>query len=167
MKDSELRGLVLQKFYEGRNDSHYVAVYPAESNNSATDQELFRICQQLEEFGLIEWLGPQTADGIKGQLGRITGPGSDVVEGTASAPISVTFDHSQNVTITGSNNIIGDNNYLSLERVNSEINQSNFPNLEKEEAKSLWQKVCENKLLNTVLGAAVSAATKHTLESHR
>ena len=36
---------------------------------------------------------------------------------------------------------------------------------EKAEAKSLWQKVSENKLLNTVLGLAAGAATKHLLEA--
>jgi hypothetical protein len=69
------------------------------------------------------------------------------------------------VNITGSNNIVGDNNYLNLEEVNSEISQSSFSEAEKAEAKSLWQKVCDNKLLNTVVSSVFGTATKHVLET--
>jgi hypothetical protein len=173
MKDNDLRGVVLKTFYEYRREGH--------RNWQVSDfllnidfSELDRICKQLKEHNYITWQreaerdlnekGRLIAIGIRG-IGRITASGIDVIEGTVQPPISINFDHSQMVTIHGSNNIVGDNNYLSLENVNSEINQSHFSEPEKAEAKSIWRKVCENKLLNTVLGSVVGAATNHALES--
>jgi hypothetical protein len=168
MKDNELRAVVLQKYYDLRDRDYFQwsEVKLEESFPIKTFNVLGRICNQLGEQNLIDWKPVENGMGnTVGGIGKITAFGVDVVEGTAKSPIAITFDHRQTVTIHGSNNIVGNNNQLSLERVNSEINQSSFSEAEKAEAKSLWQKVCENKLLNTVVGSVLGTATKHVLET--
>ena len=172
MKDNELRGIVLQKFYEHRREPR--RCWQASDFPSDMDlREWNRICGQLKEYNYITWECETDSGHIDGQPavirfsgdGHITALGVDVAEGTKQASISITIDHSRTVNVSGSNNIVGDNNYLNLEKVNSEISRSNFPEVEKAEAKSLWQKVCDNKLLNTVVGSVFGAATKHALET--
>jgi hypothetical protein len=170
MKDNELRAVVLRRFYECRAAGrHDWKLEDLNNEVKTTPGDFYRICDQLAEHKLIEWqpMRAQMRGHIftNGGLGQITAKGVDVIEGTVQSPISISVDHSQTVTIHGSNNIIGNNNQLSLESVNSEISRSNFSEPEKVEAKSLWQKVCENKILNTVVGSVFSAATKHALET--
>ena len=168
MKDHELRAVVLQKYYDLR-DRGFFQWCEVEIEDSFPITEfnvLARICEQLGEHGLIDWRPSNGANGETiGGRGKITAFGVDVIEETAKSPITVTFDHHQNVSITGSNNIVGNNNSINADEISMAIGKSAFSENEKAEAKSLWQKVSENKLLNTVLGSVAEAATKHTLEA--
>ena len=131
-----------------------------------TFSELARISKQLGDYNLIEWnptLGSQGEPVAGG--GEITAFGVDVIEGTSKSPITITFDQRHTVSITGSNNIVGNHNAIHADEISIAISHSSFSEAEKAEAKSLWQKVSENKLLNTVLGSATGAATKHALEA--
>lgn len=165
MKDTEIRGIVLQAFYDRRQGGPI----PWDGRNipsNLNSADFYRVAEQLSQKGLLDWNGCGDGMGkVVAGMGEISAEGVDVIEGSAQSPISITFDHRQTVTIHGSNNIIGNNNNLSLEMVNSEISQSNFSDAEKAEAKSLWQKVCDNKLLNTVVGSVFGAVTKHALET--
>ena len=166
MKDNELRAIVLQAYYGLRHlgSFQWAEVEENQIPKVGSYAEIARMSEQLAQHGLIEWKPVRGAQGeTVGGIGKITAFGVDVIEGTVQSPISIKFDHSQTVTIHGSNNIVGNNNQLSLERVNSEISQSSFSEAEKAEAKSLWQKVSENKLLNTVIGSAVGELTKAAL----
>jgi len=167
MKDNELRAVVLQKYYELRRLGPFQwNEVPIEDNFpiKALD-ELSRVCDQLAEHRLIEWKPTRLRGGVIGGFGKITAFGVDVVEGTATPPITITFDQRQTVSISGSNNIVGNHNSIDIDEMNMAINRSNFSAAEKMDAKSLWQKVSENELLNTVIGSVCGAAAKHTLES--
>jgi hypothetical protein len=170
MKDHELRAVVLQRFYELRGQINR-SWKPEDLGNEAevAADDFYRTCDQLAEHGLIEWQ-PIRGSRIghlftRGGLGQITAKGVDVIEGTTQSPISITLDHRQTVSISGSNNIVGDHNLMNVEEISLAISHSNFSETEKAEAKSLWQKVSENKILNTVIGSICGAATKHALES--
>jgi hypothetical protein len=164
MKDNEIRGLVLRAFYEKRHQG-FRPWNPNDAPN-VDGKDFFRIAEQLAQQDLLEWRGLENGSGtVYAGAGQINANGVDVVEGNKTSPISITFDHRQTVSITGSNNIVGDNNSINVEKINTAINQSSFSEGEKAEAKSLWKKVCENKLLNTVLGSVFDAATKHALET--
>jgi hypothetical protein len=59
MRDNELRGLILQKYYEKRKEGFFQ--WRAQDFNNLSDTinalDLFRLCDQLGEHGLIEWQG--------------------------------------------------------------------------------------------------------------
>jgi hypothetical protein len=114
MKDGDLRGIILEKFYEIRNDSDLVNV-PELPEIVSVEPNLVRrvnICEQLGQYGLIKWVSTNSHSSIGG-FGKITARGVDVVEGTASAPISVTLnDH--NISIIQSSNVqIGHSNTIN------------------------------------------------------
>ncbi|HZT22921.1 MAG TPA: hypothetical protein VFB55_08445 [Verrucomicrobiae bacterium] len=164
MKDSEIRGLVLRAFYERRREGR--RFWRPDDVPGINPVDFYRIVGQLAQHDLLEWYPLENGSGnvIAGN-GQINANGVDVIEGIAKSPITITFDQRQTVSITGSNNIVGDCNLMSVEEIRSAISHSNFSEAEKAEAKSLWQKVSENKLLNTVIGSVFGAATKHVLES--
>jgi len=167
MKDTELRAIILQKYYDLRERGSVQLIEIEEDKNFPIKdrQEIGRICGQLAENKLIEWSPTKMRGFIVGGIGKITASGVDVIERTAEAPVSITFDHRQTVNISGSNNIVGDHNAQNISKMDFAISHSNFSEAEKAEAKSLWQKVCANKLLSTVIGSVFGAAAKHALES--
>jgi len=165
MKDSDLRGLVLKRFYERRRE-----ITPKWAERHVPEgiepRDFFLICNQLRDQNLINWKPyEELQNQLLGGTGTITAFGVDVVEGTQRSPITINFDQSRTVNINGSNNIVGDHNTFNLEAINAAINGSEYSSVEKADAKSLWQKVSENKLLNAVLGAVCGAATKHAIET--
>lgn len=110
MKDGELRGVVLKRFYEVRNHPPgLVNPVTLPGLDSIDHVWLFNICEQLHEYGLLQWtlVGSTTT---VGGMGHISARGVDVVEGTTSSPITVILqDHS--ISVAGSSNVqIGDSN---------------------------------------------------------
>lgn len=174
MKDNELRAIVLQKYYDlrRRGTFQWCEVELDDHFPIKEFSELGRICDQLAEHGLIHWQPTRSLGQPIGGFGNITAFGVDVIEGTAKSPIAITFDHSQTVTLHDSPNAkvqVGNNNSASDAWVGADliraIDHSGFSTSEKTEAKSIWTKVCENKLLNTVLGSVSKAATERLLGS--
>jgi len=169
MKDSEIRGLVLRAFYEKRHEG-FRPWAPSDFPESVGNN-CYRIAQQLWQQNLLDWHGIENGNGtVVNGAGEINAYGVDVIEGNTEPPISITFDYSNTVNVSDSTNVqIGNNNTnsapFSVENFSLVIDRSNFSPSEKVEAKSLWQKVCENKLLNTVVGSVFGAATKHALET--
>jgi len=88
-------------------------------------------------------------------VARITNLGVDVIEGSTKPPIAITID--RRVTITGSSHVqVGDSNvqdiHMKADKIVAAINSSTATEAEKEEAKSLLQRVLANPLLSTVTG---------------
>ncbi len=110
MKDVELRGVILEKFYEVRNQEPSLVDprgLPGLELIEPDEIRIFSICEQLDEHGLLRW---QSMRGLQtyGGMGHISARGVDVVEGTATAPIAMTF-HS--ISVSQSSNVqIGDSN---------------------------------------------------------
>jgi hypothetical protein len=171
MKDNELRGIVLQKYYEKRRDGIFQWFECTDEESGASfsqvGEDLMRICDQLGEHGLIDWTPSQDGMGntVAG-FGKISAFGVDVVEGTAKSPITITFvNQGQHIHISNSSNVqIGDSNSQHVShrvgQFENAIDNSNYSAIEKMEAKSLLAKISENPLLNTIIGSAVGELTK-------
>lgn len=87
MKDSEIRGIVLRKFYELRKDNCYHQLEEADLGQ-ISNEDYNRVGRQLGEQGLVDWHASLSNDGD----GRITSYGVDVIEGDAKPSISVSLD---------------------------------------------------------------------------
>ena len=112
MKDGELRGFVLEKFYEIRNQPHeFVDPFRLPDLDSIDPILLFNICGQLGEYGLLRWKPIRTMTSFGG-MGHISAKGVDIVEGTARSPITVIL-HDQRISISQSSNVqIGNSNTI-------------------------------------------------------
>ena len=111
MKDYEIRGLLLQRYYERRREG-IQALEPAEFGGKLDKDEINHVSVQLMEYGLIDGEKAESMDqGLQEVFGRITAQGVDVVEGTARAPISINLTEDKSITVTGSHGVvIGDSN---------------------------------------------------------
>lgn len=163
MKDTELRALILQKYYEKRREGPFqwseddFKDVPDSADFDAAD--LYRICDQLADHGLINWRPVKTFGGVVGGIGNITASGVDIIEGTAQPPISMTFDHS--ITVHGSSNVqVGSNNTqgstIQIGRLVDAIEQSNAPEADKTEAKSRLKRFLEHPLVTSIAGGLAS-----------
>ncbi len=63
MKDNELRGVILEKFYQKRRERHFGPT-PSDFNPPIPPEDLYRICEQLSEHGLINFKFIETMEGI-------------------------------------------------------------------------------------------------------
>jgi hypothetical protein len=159
MKDSDLRGSVLQKFYDLRhNRDGVIALCTIVPEGSTEQEDIIRyanICDQLAQHELITWHPLKTMVGTIGGMGQITARGVDVVEETVKPPITITL-HDHSVSVLSSSNVqIGDRNTqginLKVGRLLAAIDHSSASEGEKAEAKSLLKKLSENKLVQTAL----------------
>lgn len=169
MKDSELRGHILQYFYDRRRKGILPPPKAADLGVEITEQDILRICGQLGEQNLLNWKDLKTSNYATGnsiyreyiiRSGKINVFGVDVVEGNLTPAIKVEFvQHNNNtVTISGStnvNNIIGSNNTLTLAELSKAIEAANATPQEKEEAKTLLQKFLNHPLVSAIAGSAV------------
>jgi hypothetical protein len=153
IKDSELRGRVLQKYYDARGEAGMIQV-PRLTDEIIDRDTAFRISTQLGEHGLIDWKPSQTLH-VQTGLGKITADGVDVIEGTKQPPFAISV-HDHRVQISNSSSIqVGTGNMqgvtISGERISIAIDRSNASQVEKEEAKSILQKILGSPLLSSIL----------------
>jgi hypothetical protein len=166
MKDNELRGLILRKYYEKRREGWFqwkdedFKDVPETIEFDAVD--LFRVCDQLAEHGLIEWDGVQDHAGQTiGGAGKISAFGVDVIEGHSKSPISVVLDQSRRISVRESSHVqIGDSNVqdaaVHFEKLVAAIDNSSASATQKEEAKSLLKKFLEHPLVTSIAGGIAS-----------
>jgi hypothetical protein len=113
MNDGDLRGIILERFYELRNQPGMVNVPELPEIVSLEPNVIRRvnICQQLEQCGLIQWESANSLNTVGG-WGRIAASGVDVIEGRDTAPITVNLnDH--RISVSQSSNVqIGDSNTI-------------------------------------------------------
>jgi hypothetical protein len=157
MTDSELRGIVLKEFYEKRHvliDLQISDIMAINPNESLT--KLANICKQLDEHGLVKWQSMKSQFDVQGGIGRITARGVDVIEGTVSSPISITF-HDKRISVRSSSNVqVGNSNNqsisLQIDKLIAAVDHSRASDGEKAEAKSLLRAIAGNPLVQSVLG---------------
>ncbi len=160
MKDTELRGIVLQCYYDKRRE---VMFTPKEEDFQVQImlEDIYAISEQLGEHGLITWKALKSNDGVECGLGRITAHGIDVLEGGATPGIKVEFVQNKSINITDSSNVIvGDHNKQNISHHISEIaraiDASQATAEQKAEAKSLLRKFVEHPMVTAVAGSAIS-----------
>jgi hypothetical protein len=166
MNDNDLRGLVLQKYYQKRREGWIQwkseDFQDVEADFAAAD--LFSVCDQLGQHGLIDWKCVEDNSGaILDGRGKITAFGIDVVEKKQASPISVNFDYSDHsIAISSSSNVqIGSGNIQGLsihvQKLWDAIEAAAAPLEKKEEAKTALRKFLEHPAVTAVLGGLASA----------
>jgi hypothetical protein len=177
MKDSFVRGCLLQLLYERRSEGsipfgHAEQAVPPPAGISRRDW--LRAVAQLSEYRLIDWtpLEDDTGMGLLSGFAKINDLGIKVLEAGVTPPIRISIDESRRTTlrreqqapiapITPQQQAITE----ALEKVITAINQANVSEQEKSEAKSLLRKLVGSKAAASVLGdGAQSLAAKYFTE---
>ena len=156
MKDTQLRGLVLQRYYENRREQKFLPK-PSDFDVPITEQDILAISQQLGEHNLIHWTSMATYGAPLDGMGKISAHGIDVVEGEAKADIKVEFVQNKTVNISGSSHVIvGDNNTQRVAQNIGElfqlIDRADATQEQKKEAKGLLQRFLEHPLVTAIVG---------------
>jgi hypothetical protein len=174
MKDSVVRGCLLQLLYERRSEGsipfgHGEQAVPPPAGISRLDW--LRAVAQLSEYRLIDWtpLEDQSGMGLLSGFAKINDFGIKVLEAGVAPPIRISIDKSRRTTVprqeqtpiatsTPRQQAITE----AVEKVITAINQADVSEQEKNEAKSLLQKLLGSKAAASVLGAgAQSLAAKY------
>src|SRR5437867_1131577 len=175
MKDSVVRGCLLQLLYERRSEGSIPfgqgeqAVLPPGGINH---RDWLRALAQLSEYHLIDWtaLEDQTGMGLLSGFAKINGFGVKVLEGGVAPPISISIDEGRRTTVPQQKRApIGQRTprqqqviVKALEKVITAINQADVSEREKNEVKSLLRKLLGSKAAASVLGpGAQSLAAKY------
>ena len=162
MKDHELRGIVLERFYARRGEG-IVVLTKDDFDDDYSHSEIDRVCSQLEDKGLVKnWHRSSVGMGPNYGIGELTAAGSEVVEGVRESPFSLTFNDNKKINISSSENIqIGDNNtqHISthVEQLLLSIESSSATPEQKEEAKSQLKKFLEHPAVVATIGSLVGA----------
>lgn len=160
MKDTKLRGLLLQVFYNRRRENWFVPSV-AEVGVPVNEQDILQVCSQLGQHRLIEWKSLASYDNVNAGMGKITAFGIDVIEGEATPDLKIEFVQNQTVNISNSSNVVvgNDNSQTITNTVRnliSVIESSTASTEEKAEAKSLLRKFLEHPLLAAIAGGAIA-----------
>jgi hypothetical protein len=169
MKDSVVRGCLLQLLYERRSEGSLAfgqgeqAVWPP---GGISRRDWLRAVAQLSEYGLIDWtpLEDKTGMGLLSGFAKINDLGIQVIEGGVAPPIQISIDERRRTTVpkreeasiatsTPQQERIAD----ALEKVINAINQANLSEQEKNESKSLLRKLLSSKAAAKVLGAGAQS----------
>ena len=177
MKDSVVRGCLLQLLYERRSEGSIPfgqgeqAVLPPGGINH---RDWLRAVAQLSEYGLIDWTPLKDKSGM-GQLSgfaKINDFGFEVLEGGVASPISISIDKSRRTTVpprqtpTAPSTLHQQQIIMeALEKVIAAINQADVSEQEKNEAKTSLRRLLGSKAVVSVLGpGAQSLAAKYFKE---
>ena len=174
MKDSVVRGCLLQLLYERRSEGsipfgHSEQAVPPPGGISGRDW--LRAVAQLSEYRLIDWtpVEDQSGMGLLSGFAKINDFGIKVLEAGVASPIRISIDKSRRTTVprqqqapiargTPQQQMITE----AVEKVITAINQADVSEKEKNKAKSLLRKLLGSKAAAKVLGAgAQSLAAKY------
>ena len=174
MKDSVVRGRLLQLLYERRSEDSIPfgqaeqAVPPPGGINR---RDWLRAVAQLAEYHLIDWtpLEDQSGMGLVSGFARINDFGVRVLEGGVASPIRISVDESRRSTVRQDQQVRTapatpqqQATTEALEKVIVAINQAEASDREKNEMKSLLRKLLASKAATKVLGpGAQSLAAKY------
>jgi hypothetical protein len=171
MKDSELRGFVLQAFYRKRRLGWLgIGINTGEDlefDDRVPQEDVVRIAAQLADAGLLEWSPLKNNRGnLIAGAGQINAFGVDVIEGTETPPIPIHIDmssHTFTTNISGQNNnvqVAGANSQQSqnisqeVEKLIQAIDSSAATEEEKSEAKGLLAAFLQSSVITALLGGS-------------
>src|SRR6266487_1661053 len=173
MKDSVVRGSLLQLLYERRSEGSIPfgqgehAVPPPGGINR---RDWLRALAQLSEYHLIDWipLEDQSGMGLLSGFAKINDFGVKVLEAGVASPISISIDKSRGATVPRRQTSTAPSTpqqqaiTKAVEKVITAINRADVSEQEKNEAKSLLRKLLGSKAAVSVLGpGAHSLAAKY------
>src|SRR5437773_5188387 len=165
MKDSVVRGCLLQLLYERRSEGSIpfgqgdqAAVPPPGGINR---RDWLRALAQLSEYHLIDWtpLEDQSGMGLLSGFAKINDFGVKVFEAGVASPISISIDKSRRTTVpqrqqtsTAPSTPQQQAITKALDKVITAINQAEVSEQEKNEAKSLLRRLLGSKAAARMLG---------------
>jgi hypothetical protein len=165
MKDSVVRGCLLQFLYERRSEGSLPfgqgeQAVPAPGGINRRDW--LRAVAQLSEYDLIDWtpVEDHSGMGLLSGFAKINDFGVEVLEGGVAPPIQISIDERRRTTVpkreeapiatsTPQQERIAD----ALDKVINAINQADLSEQEKNESKSLLRKLLSSKAAAKVLEA--------------
>ena len=164
MKDTELRGLVLQYYYDRRREN-WLLPKPSDFNTPIGQDDILHICDQLGEHHLLDWKPLKAQGRILNGTAKITAFGIDVAEGVATPDIKVEFVQNKTINITGSSNVVVGNSNVqtisnSIHDLVKIIDSANATVQERQEAKGLLRTFLEHPLLAAIAGGAIGLLGK-------
>lgn len=174
MKDSVVRGLLLQLLYERRSEGSIAfgrleqALPPP---GGISHRDWLRAVAQLSEYGLIDWspLEDKSGMGLLSGFAKINDFGVKVLKTGVASPIEISIDERRRITVpkgerassttsARQQQIITD----ALEKVITAIDKADVSEQEKKQSKALLRKLLGSKAAAKVLGAgAQSLAAKY------
>jgi hypothetical protein len=171
MKDSVVRGRLLQLLYEHRREGSIPfgrleqAIPPP---GGISRRDWLHAVAQLSEYGLIDWtpLEDKSGMGLLSGFAKINDFGVKVLETGVEPPIKIFIDESWRTAVpqqkqtpiatsTPQQLMITD----ALEKVINAIDQADVSEQDKNEAKSLLRKLLSSKAAAKVLGAGAQSLT--------
>ena len=172
MKDSVVRGRVLQLLHERRGEGFLpfgAAERAVPAPEGINNRDWLQALAQLAEYGLIDWkpIEDKSGMGLLGGFARINELGMHVLKSNAASPIRITFDERRAV--------VGDPQEIKMpgaeaqalkdafEQVILAIEQIGVSEGDKKEARSLLLKLLQSKAGADALGegGAQSLITKY------
>ncbi len=173
MKDSVVRGRLLQLLYERRSEGSIPFGQLEQavlSPGGISHRDWLRAVAQLSECGLIDWspLEDKSGMGLLSGFAKISDFGVKVLETGVAPPIQISIDESRRTTARRKQASIAASTPQqervtgALEKVIIAINKADVSEQEKKESKSLLRKLLSSKAAAKVLGAgAQSLAAKY------
>jgi hypothetical protein len=173
MKDSVVRGCLLQLLYEHRGEGLLPfgqgeqAVLPPAGINR---RDWLRAVAQLSECRLIDWtpLEDKSGMGLLSGFAKINDFGVKVLEAGVESPIPVSIDKSRRPAVAQREQTSREKRSQqqaitdALEKVITAVNQAEVSEQEKNEAKSLLRKLLSSKAASNMMGSdAQSLAAKY------
>src|SRR5438045_1067430 len=164
MKDSVVRGCLLQLLYEHRSEGS-IPVGQAEQAVSPpggiSRRDWLRAVAQLSEYRLIDWtpLQDKSGMGLLSGFAKINDFGVKVLEAGVASPIRISIDESRRTTVPRQEHAPIDPstphqqaNTMALEKVITAINHADLSEKEKNAAKSLLRKLLGSKAADKGIG---------------
>jgi hypothetical protein len=161
MKDSVVRGRVLQLLYERRGEGFLPfggAERAVPAPEGINNRDWLQALAQLAEYGLIDWkpIEDKSGMGLLGGFARMNEFGMHVLNSSAASPIRITFDERratvgdpQEIKMPGTEaQALKD----AFEQIILAIDQISISEGEKKEARSLLLKLLESKAGVRALG---------------
>ena len=105
MTDDELRGLLLEKYYQRRKE-RLIGLVPSDFDGKLNEHDILNIAGQLADHGLIHWRPNLGHGGIGGGMGTITAAGVDVVESKTPAPVDIRWSQDRGRQKTAPSRVI-------------------------------------------------------------
>jgi hypothetical protein len=176
MKDSVVRGCLLQLLYEHRSEgllpfghAEQAVLPPAGINR----RDWLRAVAQLSEYCLIDWtpLEDKSGMGLLSGFAKINDLGVKVLEARVEPPIPVSIDKSPRRSVSKRKQTSSEKRSQqqaiteALEKVITAVNQADVSEQEKNKAKSLLRKLLGSKAASKVMGTdAQSLVAKYFTE---
>ena len=163
MTEGELRGLLLEKYYQRRKE-RLIGLVPSDFDGKLNEHDILNIAGQLADHGLIYWRPNTGHGGVGGGMGTITAAGVDAVEGRAPAPMEIRFSRDGSALGSASPQVAPANDTrqgigVAIERLAQAIEEADASAANKRAATSLLRAFQEHPLLRIIAQGAAERSS--------